>query len=156
MNFLYALAIIVGGLWFLRTLGRTKQADVPAVMKKYGGYALISAGALLSLRGNLNMGITAVAFGLAMVGFSTQFVKNFGWPGQAGPSQDKNHQAPPRASTGKMSKDEAYAVLGLKPGASREDVKAAHRQLMKDFHPDTGGTNYLASKINEAKDVLSA
>ena len=53
-----------------------------------------------------------------------------------------------------MSRDEALAVLGLKSGASTEDIKNAHRRLMKDFHPDRGGSDYLAAKINQAKDIL--
>lgn len=53
-----------------------------------------------------------------------------------------------------MSKEEAYQVLGLQPGASQEAVRSAHRTLMKRFHPDTGGSNWLAAKINSAKDIL--
>jgi hypothetical protein len=59
-----------------------------------------------------------------------------------------------QSSTGAMSRDEALAVLGLKAGATNEDIKNAHRRLMKDFHPDRGGSDYLAAKINQAKDIL--
>ncbi|MGE0736367.1 MAG: DnaJ domain-containing protein [Alphaproteobacteria bacterium] len=60
------------------------------------------------------------------------------------------------ANTGRMSRDEAYHVLGLAPGASPDDIRDAHRRLMAQLHPDKGGTNYLAAKINEARDVLLA
>lgn len=53
-----------------------------------------------------------------------------------------------------MGVEEAYLVLGLKPGASRADIQAAHRNLIKRFHPDQGGSTWLAAKVNEAKDVL--
>ncbi|MNS81492.1 Dna-J like membrane chaperone protein [compost metagenome] len=49
---------------------------------------------------------------------------------------------------------EAYAVLGLEPGASDDAIRAAHRELMKGVHPDHGGSSYLASKINAARDRL--
>ena len=61
--------------------------------------------------------------------------------------------APPSQS-GSMSRAEALRVLGLKEGATQEEVRAAHRRLMLQNHPDRGGSDYLASKINEAKDVL--
>ncbi|MBL6959440.1 MAG: DnaJ domain-containing protein [Rhodospirillales bacterium] len=53
-----------------------------------------------------------------------------------------------------MSRDEAFQVLGLEPGASDEDIKEAHRRLIAGLHPDHGGSTYLAAKINRAKDIL--
>ena len=53
-----------------------------------------------------------------------------------------------------MSHEEALAFLGLESDATVEEIKARHRDLMKRFHPDHGGSSYLAAKLNEAKDVL--
>jgi hypothetical protein len=59
-----------------------------------------------------------------------------------------------RSTSGDMTVEEAYAILGLAPGADAEAIKEAHRRLMVKLHPDHGGSDYLATKINRARDVL--
>jgi hypothetical protein len=71
----------------------------------------------------------------------------------AAPHDAANGGHPSRG--GKMAEQEAYQILGLQPGATAQDIIRAHRSLIKKFHPDQGGSAYIAAQINEAKDVLT-
>ena len=64
-------------------------------------------------------------------------------------------QTPNRAPHPRMTRAEALEVLGLKEGASREEMQAAYKNLIRKVHPDApGGSGYLASKLNQAKQAL--
>lgn len=68
-------------------------------------------------------------------------------------ADDSNGQGvAPGASA--MTKEEAYKILGLETGATAAEVRKAHRRLMQRLHPDLGGSSFLATRINEAKDIL--
>lgn len=60
----------------------------------------------------------------------------------------------PAPHRGGMSRDEALEVLGLQPGASEDEINAAYRRLMAQVHPDKGGNDWMASKLNEARRTL--
>jgi len=66
----------------------------------------------------------------------------------------QTRQSRDRQHGGRMSKAEALDVLGLRPGATEEEIIQAHRKLIAKLHPDRGGTDYLAAQINLAKRTL--
>ncbi|WP_425405639.1 hypothetical protein [Hwanghaeella sp.] len=68
--------------------------------------------------------------------------------------EDEARDAGSSSASGGMSRSEALAVLGLQEGCTADEIRDAHRRMMKSAHPDAGGSDYLAAKVNEAKDVL--
>jgi DnaJ domain len=150
--FITALIIVVGGYWLIRNGAKLKSAEMRPMLQKAAGGGLMAFAALLILRGQFEVAIGLFVLGMGLFGKAHLLPNGFG----AKPNTQNQQQEAPPPQRGKVNlpKDEALAILGLKPGATAEDVKQAHKRLMKDFHPDKGGTDYLASKINEAKDVL--
>jgi len=72
------------------------------------------------------------------------------WRDMAGPAGTP----PPGRRDGGMDRAEALAVLGPAEGADAAAIRAAHRRLMRNAHPDQGGSDWLAARINEARDIL--
>lgn len=76
------------------------------------------------------------------------------WRSRAGAHEQRSDGESVGGSGRAMTREEAYAILGLASGADEQAVKAAHRHLMASFHPDRGGSDYLAALINRARDCL--
>ncbi len=149
--FLTALIIVVGGYWLIRNGSKLKSTEMRPLLQKVAGGGLMAFAGLLLLRGQFEVAIGLFAVGMGLFGKAHLLPNGFGPKPNA---QTQQQQPPPQRGKVILPKDEALAILGLKAGATAEDVKLAHKRLMKDFHPDKGGTDYLAAKINEAKDVL--
>ncbi|KAL3614026.1 hypothetical protein CASFOL_042100 [Castilleja foliolosa] len=54
----------------------------------------------------------------------------------------------------KMTRREAALILGVKESTPIDKIREAHRRVMKTNYPDAGGSRYVASKIDEAKEIL--
>lgn len=147
-SFLIALIIVIAGFWLIKKSAKG-PAITPALIQKLAGAGLMAFSGLLVIRGEINMAIGVFLFGMGLYGKSALFPSGMNW------GQSPGHQTPPPSPRrGSMSREEALQVLGLKSGSTAEEIKQTHKRLIKEFHPDKGGSDYLAAKINEAKDVL--
>jgi len=121
-------------------------------MRLSGGVLLVLATIALAISGRVAFAfLTAGAAWLLLSGSAPVMHRTYG---PRGPGNGRNRSRSGLARSDAMSRAEALKVLGLEEGATAEAIRAAHRRLIQQIHPDKGGTNYLAAKINEAKDVL--
>lgn len=77
------------------------------------------------------------------------------WESAGGPGSEQSEGAQnPAGGSSAMDKNEALAILGVEEPYTKKDITQAHRSLMGKFHPDKGGNTYLATKLNNARDML--
>ena len=120
---------------------------------------IVSLGAILAIlavTGHLNIITAAIAGLVALLPRAMQFARYLPFINRLYQQSNQQHQQAQTPPPGKqaMSPDEAREVLGLRPGHTKDDLIQAHRRMMQKNHPDRGGSDYLAAKINKAKDTL--
>lgn len=137
-----ALVLLLGGA---EAFSRARVATIKALLAWVAALAGLSLLVLMLLSGR-------GAGALAAVPFVLPLAANW-WrerhPAQGGPARGRPARAGPR-----MSRAEALQVLGLREGASEAEIRAAWLRLMQAAHPDRGGSDWLATKLNQARDVL--
>ncbi len=146
-------------LVIMSALGMFSRARIRTV-KAFGIWVVaiggLLMGALLLLAGRGLGGLAILALlGPLLWSFRAPKVARPGARPSArqGERPEARQRARPRAGSG-MTPDEARSVLGLRPGADRAAIQAAYVRLMQAAHPDRGGSDWLAARINQARDVL--
>ncbi len=145
MGLFFGLLLTVGALiglaWMFANMKSRQAAQSLRIILGLLGVIL---GAVLTLRGLPVAGVPVLtaALGLLVVALN------------GGPSKPANAGAHPPSAPTAMSRKEAAELLGVPLDADVEAIRSAHRDLMKKVHPDAGGSDALAAKVQQAKDVL--
>ena len=149
--FVVGLVVLVVLLLLAAAYTRARPKDLVKWIRFSGGVLLGLVTVALAVTGRIGLAFLAAAGAWALLtGTMPPWLgAPQGRTGDGGGSRDV-----PPSRKGTMSRSEALHVLGLEPGATEEQIRAAHRRLIMQIHPDKGGSTYLAAKINEAKDVL--
>lgn len=139
------LLLLVGLGW----LGRTAPGRVRSVLLGLAWLLLAAVGVVLLLTGRV-AGLAALLVGLSpWLARALRLPQLWRLLRDGAPSP-----APPPGGMQAMSRAQAYAVLGLAPGATPAQVRDAHRRLIRANHPDRGGSTWIAAQLNQARDLL--
>lgn len=142
-GFLLGLIVLGGFLGAAWWFSRQKTEHAAKLVRILLGGGAVLAGVVLSLRGLPQVGGPLAIFGLGMVGVAFEQRKK---PSEQ--RRDLDRSSP-------MSVAEAREILGVAEDATEDDIRRAHRSLMKKLHPDTGeGSAGLARQVQEARDLL--
>ncbi len=146
------LFLFLGGLRAFEQASITTIKSLLAWIAALGG---ITLALLLILTGREGIALGALAmFGPLIWQRWKAYRASLGTRQNQQQQSGSSNQPPPRRAATGMSVDEAYQVLGLHAGATDEEIRAAHHRLMRAAHPDSGGSDWLATRINLARDVL--
>jgi hypothetical protein len=152
---LYLFIIIAVGAVFLGMRHAVLSAPDPLTRQRRRNWMLAGVGGVLVLLALNRSGMLAPLLGgllillVRLVPLIPQLLKTIlaEHGGKAGGTESA-------ATSATMTDTEALEILGLQAGCSRQAVLDAHRRLIHKLHPDRGGSDYLAAKINQARDIL--
>ena len=138
----FALFLLLGGM---RAFERASVTTIKSLLAWIAALAGLSLTLLLVLSGRGPFAFFALSLGFPLI-------RDMVLARRAGSASGP----PPRRpdARGAMSRAEAHEVLGLKPGATEAEIRDAYIRLMRSAHPDSGGSDWLATRINQARDVL--
>jgi hypothetical protein len=150
------LAIIILGYLLWQELKKCNPKRRRQLLLRGGVIGLVAVVLILALTGRVHwlMAAAAAMIPLAKILFGL-LLRSFPFLQVWLKHREGSHsgQATPPNTTD-LSEDEALQILGLKPGASHEEILLAHKKLIQKLHPDRGGNDYLAAKLNAARDIL--
>ncbi len=154
MGWLFTAVVALLMLWAIARFLAEGDPRVMARAVKWGGAGLFAATAILfALLGRFSVSLMLGGAAAFLLGVPDTFLIRGGRREDEGSRQQSHHYAK-SPGLGPMNENEACEVLGLPKDASSEEIRGAHKRLIKQYHPDHGGSDYLAAKINMAKEVL--
>jgi DnaJ family protein C protein 19 len=148
------LLVFLGGMHAFANASVSSVRSLFAWIAALGGISLALL-LILSGRGAVGLFALSLAYPLLQDWWAARRRPGAGRPAAGSRPGDGRGSVGSRTS-GRMTPEEALDVLGLRAGASEAEIRAAHRRLMRGVHPDSGGSDWLASRINQARDVLLA
>lgn len=159
-----AVVALLGIMWFFNWYQRAAPPKRNRALRNILLYGIAIALLGLAITGRLHWLFALIGVALPWVNRLLLLRQAFTWfanfkrggggfRGNSHNTTGKN-RPPPGPPPTQMEISEAYQILGLKPGATAAQIRAAHRKLMNKMHPDRGGSDYLAARINRAKEIL--
>ncbi len=143
VGILLLVVVVIISRWFVNA----RASRIARILKLLFIFLCVGVAIFLGVTGKVYFSIIPIAFSLIPSIVASTYRG-------AEQSDHKETENINDFSDNNMNREQALEILGLDKNASDADIKAAHKELLKKVHPDQGGSKYLASQINRAKDLL--
>jgi len=147
-----ALVALVGVMWYLSWYSKADSSDRNRSLITVLLYGMAAALLIMVLTGRIPWLFAMLSAATPWI--SRAFMIKQMWSRINQATGNQSRSPPPETPSSTMSREEALQILGLEGDVTEQQIKEAHRKLIQRIHPDRGGSGYLASWINQAKDTL--